>query len=142
MHDTQYPFFLYGTLRPNELRWDMIEQVVERVQGGEVEGKLYNTGEYPFYSPGGGIVKGEWAWIEEKYYAVAIILMDRVERYDPLNQEGSLFIRELITDISGTVTGYIYKGNDFMLQLGCPQIASGDWKQRKLGNTRKMGAWK
>lgn len=119
--------FVYGTLRPGEVRWPHLRPfVVDEGWPDQVAGLLYDTGQgYPAarFAPGhAGLVIGQSFRLLEHSLAEALALLDRIE-----GAVVGLYHRVVVTTARGTVAwAYEYGGS---LQL--EPIPSGDWLARR-----------
>ena len=96
MRETVY-LFVYGTLR-REYGSPFYEEHAEELEWmgtGEISGKLYDIGEYPGASPQldvqDSIILGDVFKLREPKKFLE--LLDQYENYDPLNAEGSEYVR-------------------------------------------------
>lgn len=116
--------FVYGTLRPGEVRWHHLEPfVVGDGQGATVAGELYDTGlDYP-----AAVFRGD-APIHGRVYELAADRM--APALDHLDEvEGAvrgLYRRVTVTTSLGEAWAYEC-GDEALLRT---RITSGDWQQR------------
>jgi gamma-glutamylcyclotransferase (GGCT)/AIG2-like uncharacterized protein YtfP len=75
------PVFVYGTLMPGRLRWDLVKEHVTAAEPARVAGALYDTGRgYPAACfDDDGEVPGWVLTIEPSAHARLLALLDRVE---------------------------------------------------------------
>ena len=117
--------FVYGTLRPGEVRWRHLEPfVVGEGREASVAGELYDTGlDYP-----AAIFDGEQQIFGRVYTLNEARLPDALAHLDEV--EGAvrgLYARvEVTTDLGEAAWAY-QCGDTALLQT---RIASGDWQQR------------
>jgi len=89
---------------------------------------LYDLGAYP------AARLGESSGIEVEVYAVeseTLKALDRLEEYDPLHEEGSLYRRTVIASAFGNVWIYLYNGT----LAGRRPIKQGSWTPRARGSS-------
>ena len=117
--------FVYGTLRPGDVRWAMLEPWVDDDGVDDaVPGSLYDTGlGYPAatFSPGGVPVRGRTYRLRATDLASALALLDEEED----TVEG-LYRRVVVTTASG-VRAYAY---EYGTGLELTPIDGGDWLAR------------
>lgn len=116
--------FVYGTLRPGEVRWQFLAPFV--VDGGAddaVPGTLYDTGHgYPAARfDGNGVITGRLYELRRDRLDEALALLDDVEA-----AVLHLFERIEVTTLTGTTAwAYEYAGDDELVE-----ILSGNWLGR------------
>jgi gamma-glutamylcyclotransferase (GGCT)/AIG2-like uncharacterized protein YtfP len=117
--------FVYGTLRPGELRWPHLEPfVVDEGVDTTVPGTLHDTGnDYPAARfSGDGVIHGRVYELRPDRIDDALALLDEVE-----GAVVDLFHRVTVTTASGRrAWAYEYGGDDDF-----PTIASGNWLARE-----------
>jgi gamma-glutamylcyclotransferase (GGCT)/AIG2-like uncharacterized protein YtfP len=134
---TLLPFFVYGTLRPDERNYYLVEVAVREVQPAEMAGlELWDMGPYPMATEGVGRVRGELLTLDEAEYARALERLDLLEGVNPAapTRPGGLYWREQRTVIlpgcGGTPpVAWVYLVEPTKARAGT-RIASGDWKRR------------
>ena len=90
----------------------------------EIDGRLFDLGDYPGLLLGLGIVHAE---LYEIANAAVLQRLDAYEQYDPDDPEGSLYIRKLIRLAQPDRDAWLYEYNRDM--SGKPSIPSGDWRR-------------
>lgn len=125
--------FVYGTLRPGEVRWPFLEPFV--VDGGHddaVRGTLFDTGlGYPaaLFAQDGQIVNGRTYGLVEATLEQALAELDRVE-----GAVRGLYQRVVVTTAAG-VRAWAYQfGSDPGIVL--QPIPGGDWLTRAWPGSR------
>jgi gamma-glutamylcyclotransferase (GGCT)/AIG2-like uncharacterized protein YtfP len=113
--------FVYGTLRPGEVRWQFLEPFVDgEGHDDSVTGVLYDTGHgYPaarFDRP--GLIHGRCYGLRDATVDHALTLLDEVEA-----AVEHLFRRVRVTTASG-VRAWAYEYCD---THELPPVTSGDW---------------
>jgi gamma-glutamylcyclotransferase (GGCT)/AIG2-like uncharacterized protein YtfP len=87
-----------------------------------IEGKLIDLGEYPGLIPGAGKVQAELFEVVDRE---VFRIMDRHERYDPTDVQGSLYLRRAVRLLEPPVDAWVYVYNR---EVGdAPEVAGGDW---------------
>ncbi|MFK8025909.1 MAG: gamma-glutamylcyclotransferase [Ilumatobacter sp.] len=120
--------FVYGTLRPGDVRWTFLEPfVIDEGWPDSVPGRLFDTGlDYPAAlfgdraEPGGVIVGRTYALIESSI-SRCLEVLDREE-----DTVGGRYRRVTMTTGTG-VRAWVYEYGD---GLDLVPITSGDWFER------------
>ena len=116
--------FVYGTLRKQESR----EQIMNKISLGSknitVNAKMYNIGAFPAIVLEEGTVYGEIHKIRDESSSFHII--DCVEGFTEYN-ESSLYYRILINSSQGICWTYVWNDTTDSYKI----IQSGDWSKRK-----------
>lgn len=120
--------FVYGTLRPGDVRWHFLEPfVVDEGWDDSITGRLFDTGlDYPAAvideraEPGGTIVGRTYALLEES--------IDRCVRILDAEEDtvGGRY-RRIVTTTRRGAAAYVYEYGD---GLDLVPIPSGDWFTR------------
>lgn len=99
--------FVYGTLRPGEPRWPLIEDAIVGTEPAEVRGALWATGRgYPAAVFGAeGTIPGDVLWIEPERRSEVIDWLDRIEG------EGTLYRRVVVETSVGPAVAYEWMGS-------------------------------
>ena len=120
--------FVYGTLRPGEVRWRFLEPfVVDDGWPDTIVGRLFDTGlDYPAAivdsrAEPGGVIHGHTYAILDGALDRCLAVLDREE-----DTVGGRYRRIVVTTGTGT-TAYAYEYGD---GLTLRPIASGDWCRR------------
>lgn len=116
---------VYGSLRKGfglpDLPSGLDEQLVD---AGPciIRGDLFDLGDYPGMKHGQGIITGELFQIQ---HPDAFALLDKYERFDPSDPEGSLFVRRCIRLVQPNIDAWVYLYNEEVSESS--RVASGDW---------------
>ena len=140
-------FFVYGTLRPGEVRFSLIEPylLAPPVAATLYGAHLYTTGPWPFVvnlPETTAEIVGELVGIKEEHLARILRLLDSMEGYRERDPNNSLFLRTVqpvyvpagypVED--GYVQAYVYTGGFSLtreaMDGGYTRITSGNWKDR------------
>jgi gamma-glutamylcyclotransferase (GGCT)/AIG2-like uncharacterized protein YtfP len=116
--------FVYGTLRPGQLRWPFLEPfVTDEGHDESVAGTLYDTGHgYPAARfEGSGTIRGRIFALRHERLSEALAVLDEVE-----GAVLDLFDRVAVTTVSGR-EAWAYQLNGASPFV---EIASGDWSSR------------
>lgn len=130
--------FVYGTLRNG-----MLNQVVPEVSSfihadakGFVNGKLFDTGEYPAAKPNKmnqTRVYGDVLKVDDNHMQIVLNVLDEYEEIDESHPQKSLFIRKLV-DVNiakgKKIKAWIYWYNKDI--KGFKELKSGIYRKRKI----------
>ena len=134
-------FFVYGTLRPGEIRWHVIGPAVVGEPKCAVlqNSAIFNMGSFPALVMNmEGSVIGELVQISPNLIERITALLDQIEGYYPNNPNNSLYIRSIktVTTEDGPVEAWVYEAGEEIKNLALDYVGiascieSGDWKQR------------
>jgi gamma-glutamylcyclotransferase (GGCT)/AIG2-like uncharacterized protein YtfP len=117
-NDSIYAFFVYGTLKRNQLRSGLWPRKPRHVHPATVVGDLYDLGPYPAACDGNSRILGEvWEFHPEDMQETCSVL-DRIEGYDPIgttNEYVRVAVQATILDESGsssTMAAWMYHAAD------------------------------
>jgi gamma-glutamylcyclotransferase (GGCT)/AIG2-like uncharacterized protein YtfP len=127
MTNNQYPFFVYGTLRPGERNYFLVERAVVEIQPAEMAGlELWDMGR----------LRGDLLTLDPAHYEKALADMDLLEQVNPATptDPGGLYWRARRTIIlpgcGGTPpVAWVYLADPARARQGT-RIRGGDWKRR------------
>jgi len=142
MSSDELPFFVYGTLRPNESNYYYTQGKTVSEQPAHVYGfAMYNLGTYPMIVPVNDsiLLHGDLLTIASTHYQNVIRAIDRLEGYTPQKPDNNLYLRHAIdvtiTESGNTQKAWIYVGSRHSIRASHPLIEDGDWvRYRKLNN--------
>ncbi|MEM7115730.1 MAG: gamma-glutamylcyclotransferase family protein [Chloroflexota bacterium] len=130
-HAKQHPFFVYGTLlpeQPNAYLW--AGAVVQEVRAALPNGRLYDCGFFPMcIEEGGAPVQGVLIEIVSEQYESVLAHFDRLEGVDPKRPLAGAYrrvVRGVLTDNGRLENAWVYVGQKQFV-AGLPIIKSGDW---------------
>jgi gamma-glutamylcyclotransferase (GGCT)/AIG2-like uncharacterized protein YtfP len=115
---------LYGSLRKDAGIGDEpdLSERLKPAGTAIIEGKLVDLGDYPGLIPGPGKVQAELFEVVDRE---AFQIMDRHERYDPTDVQGSLYLRRAVRLLQPNVDAWTYVYNR---EAGdAPEVPGGDW---------------
>ncbi len=118
--------FVYGTLRPGDVRWPLLERYVDDEGDDDAApGQVFDTGlDYPAAVFGeGGRIRGRTYRLNAALLAEALAVLDEEE-----DTVAGLYRRVRITTESGTEAWAYAYGDGLELTL----IPSGDWLDRPV----------
>ena len=116
--------FVYGTLRPGDVRWSLLERyVADEGVDDTTAGRVYDTGlDYPAAVFGdGGLISGRTYRLKSELLAEALAVLDEEE-----DTVAGLYRRVRIRTTSGIEAWAYAYGDGLELTL----IPSGDWFDR------------
>jgi len=133
-NEEKLPFFVYGTLRPGQSNFHLLEGRTQRIRSAYVDGfALYTLGSYPSMLKSNAPrarVYGEVVTPQSYRYDTVMQSLDRLEEYDPTDPDASWYYRT-VHDVhlngSKTVRVWMYLGREEHLKIWNKRIQSGDW---------------
>ncbi len=128
----QLPFFVYGTLLPNQPNFGLWGSfVIESKTAFLDNSQIFDMGYYPMLVAGlEGRVTGKLITIDRLVYDKILARIDSLEEYDPDQVDQSTYRRVCrgVRLTSGEkVDAWVYEG-DIQSVNGSRQIISGDWQ--------------
>lgn len=118
--------FVYGTLRPGDVRWQLLERYVDDEGVDDTTpGQVFDTGQdYPAAVFGGdGLIRGRTYRLNAELLAEALAVLDVEEE-----TVAGLYRRVRVTTATGTVAWAYAYGDGLELS----PIPSGDWFDRPI----------
>lgn len=118
--------FVYGTLRPGDVRWRLLERYVDDEGVDDTTpGQVFDTGQdYPAAVFGGdGLIRGRTYRLTAELLAEALAVLDVEEE-----TAAGLYRRVRVTTAAGTVAWAYAYGDGLELS----PIPSGDWFDRPI----------
>jgi len=139
------PFFVYGTLLPDQPNYDLIvKESIEQRRAYFPDGRLYDLGPFPMLLEGsGGLVKGILYSINEADYPIILHRLDALEGFNPRNPSAGDFrrVERLVNLVSGSsIMAWVYIGKPASIR-GARLILSGDWIAYSSENKDKLVEW-
>ncbi|MCA9919096.1 MAG: gamma-glutamylcyclotransferase [Anaerolineales bacterium] len=143
----QLPFFVYGTLlpdQPNFMLWG--QAIVAREPANFAGGQLYDMGYYPMLVRSAGAttaVSGQLISVNKHDYDAVVQRLDALEGYNPAEPENSEYHRQCVpvTAANGrTQNAWIYLGQAKFV-TDKPLIPDGDWAAYAAQNQTNLQDW-
>ena len=111
------PFFVYGTLIPDQPNYYLWKDSIINTKNGLIKDyQLFDMGHYPMIvESDGNTVQGMLIYIKNEDYAKITEIIDNLEGYNPENNESSAYNREMrkIELENGEIEkAWIYIGNE------------------------------
>lgn len=135
---TQYPFFVYGTLRRDQENYMLLRGRTVFEQTAFIKNmELYSLKTYPVMVVGEGVVYGELMTLHPRFYQDMIIEFDQLEGYNPHQPTLGLFQRQLLAvhlSEETTIKAWVYIGNKELLMSFRYRVAipEGDWSEYRI----------
>lgn len=131
-NEQQLPFFVYGTLLPDQPNFTLWGQEIAQMTPAKFHGgKLYDMGYYPMLVTveDGNIIQGMVITVKAEQYDAVQQRLDALEGYDPNEPDLSGYQRravEVILANGRSQTAWVYLGQPELV-TGRPSVSSGDW---------------
>ena len=144
MAEQQLPFFVYGTLLPNQPNYFLFEDSIEAEQPAKLpNSQLYSRQFAPMLLEDvAGFVRGMVMSLSAETYPHILAKLDTLEGYDPQHPEQSLYQRVKRTvqlEDGTTVLAWVYIGLPEQVE-GLTLIGS-DWLVFSAENEERIAAW-
>ncbi|MFQ5400424.1 MAG: gamma-glutamylcyclotransferase family protein [Anaerolineae bacterium] len=129
--ERQLPFFVYGTLLPEQPNYYIWGDVIASEQPATLTGgALYDMGFYPMLvEEGDGQVRGLMVAVRPQDYAAVVTRLDYLEGFDPKRPEASDYRRVermVRLDDGRMAAAWVYVGSRRYVQ-GRQVVPDGDW---------------
>ena len=139
------PFFVYGTLLPNQPNAHLWGQfVVWQAQARFVNGRLYDMGHYPMLvATKGGMVKGMVVQVTDDAYEMIVKRLDALEGFKPTQPEQGAYRRiEQVVHLENgrSLPAWVYVGSPHYV-VGYEAIEHGDWLAHMQTNVSQIEQW-
>ena len=147
MHQSeQLPFFVYGTLlpdQPNFYLWD--DSIIEMQPAKFWGGQLYDMGFYPMLvvEEAETAVHGQLITVRAEAYEAVLQRLDVLEGYDPAQPDSSEYIRQQVsvTLADGrSADAWLYLGQPELV-ADKPEIPGGNWAVYAAENQQTLQEW-
>ncbi len=142
---TDVPFFVYGTLlpdQPNAPLWD--GQVVSQAAAVLENGRLYDMGHFPMMiAEAGSTVQGMVLTIQPDAYQDVLAKLDELEGYTPDDPQSCAYQRvciEVRLKNGRKVQAWVYQGQPQFV-VGRPPIPHGDWATYAASKSQEIDGW-
>ena len=141
----QYPFFVYGTLLPDQPNFYLWGSAITSMETAQFNGgQLYDMGFYPMVVAAKvTAVQGMVIWVAAARYTIIQQRLDNLEGYDPANADGSAYRRQRVqvTLANGRLQqAWIYMGQP-QFAGDKPVISSGNWASYAAQKRTQSEAW-
>lgn len=146
----RYPFFVYGTLRPQESNYHLLQGRTQTEQPAQVSGyEMYNMGTYPMLLPATDTtetvaIQGALIYPKPGFYQQVLRALDRLEGYNPQIPDKSWYTRhtiEVTLNNGNSIVAWVYLGNRSYLKTYHHRIKHGDWvryrRAHQIGEFRR-----
>ncbi len=141
----QLPFFVYGTLLPNQPNaylWRGCETAVENAIFRN--GRLHDLGYYPMLvKADSGTIKGQLIHTTAETYTIIQSRFDALEGFDPTYPTSSAYQRkplEIHYPNGKTITAWAYLGHTKYV-AHAPLVEDGDWATYILKQQKQNSQW-
>lgn len=134
---TQYPFLVYGTLRPGNgnyafhLAGKVVHTETVTVEGLEM--RATPTQGFPFVVPGEGSIVADLVYVNPDDYDQVLTSLDRLEGYVP-DSRHNLYDRVLVQFTADGIDrlAYVYIASESTVRriTHIPVMEHGDWNKR------------
>jgi gamma-glutamylcyclotransferase (GGCT)/AIG2-like uncharacterized protein YtfP len=140
------PFFVYGTLLPEQPNYDLWSQhIVHQEPAIYPNGRLFDLGAYPVLLEGkGGPIAGQLVTIGQQDYGQVLLTLDALEGYDPQEPEAGDYRRyeRMVRLTDGRQQlAWVYLGRETAV-AGAALIPSGDWMAHMTAKEREIIVWR
>lgn len=138
------PFFVYGTLLPEQPNHTLIVHAIESLTAAILHGAvLYDIGGVPMLSDSAeNSVRGALITIDKTKYESVIRQLDALEQFNPAQPGRSLYLREtrsVIRPDGSAIAAWVYIGRPAYLAGLAP--IGGDWLQYSAESRRSIEIW-
>jgi gamma-glutamylcyclotransferase (GGCT)/AIG2-like uncharacterized protein YtfP len=138
------PFFVYGTLLPQQTNFSLWEDAIERITPATLaNATLYSMGHFPMMvEKAGETVWGAVVEIQTERYRAILAAIDRLEGFVPVDPAGSLYQRKAVyvrTQDANELLAWTYFGDQFRTR-DRPAIG-GDWVTFSADNRPAIDNW-
>lgn len=140
------PFFVYGTLLPDQPNFHLWESAVTAMEPATfLGGRLHDMGFYPMLITAAAAekVQGMVITVDPAHYTAVLQRLDELEGYNPEQPDSSAYQRkpvEVQLANGRTQIAWIYLGQPQFVR-GTPLVAGGDWAAYAAQNQPAMQAW-
>ena len=143
---THQPFFVYGTLLPQQPNAHLWAPYAAATRPALLQGaRLHDLGHYPMLveTDDSAAVHGVLLTIEPAHFDDVVRLLDRLERYNPARPDAGLYRRRrrpVLPAGGDSLNAWVYVGRLEVVQ-GHPLVPNGDWAAYTQGRRREMARW-
>lgn len=146
MQEGQRPFFVYGTLLPDQPNFVLWGKAITAMEPATFHGgQLYDMGFYPMLVPTGAetAVTGQLITVTPNQYDAVLQRLDALEGYDPAQPDSAEYQRQAVQVVVAngrTQTAWIYLGKTELVTHK-PVIPNGDWATYAAQNQPDLQDW-
>ena len=142
---TDIPFFVYGTLLPEQPNFRLWGDCISRMEYGRIKDcQLFDMGAYPMLVESKEkYVHGMLVFVIPEYTDETITIIDELEGYDPEKHGESAYNREMrkVELESGkTVTAWVYLGHKKYIDQEKP-VLDGKWAKHVAKRGKEQQDW-
>ena len=142
---SQLPFFVYGTLLPDQPNFHLWEADIEAIKPATfLGGRLHDMGYYPMLVTAvGEAVQGMVVTVTASQYDAVLQRLDALEGYDPNQPDNSAYRRrkvEVVVANGRSQQAWVYLGQAQLVQ-GKPVVSDGDWEKYSAENQSSLQKW-
>jgi gamma-glutamylcyclotransferase (GGCT)/AIG2-like uncharacterized protein YtfP len=142
---TDIPFFVYGTLLPEQPNFRLWGDSISRMEYGRIKDcQLFDMGAYPMLVESKEkYVHGMLVFVIPEYRDEMITIIDELEGYNPEKHGESAYNREMqkVELESGkTVTAWVYLGHQKYIDQEKP-ILGGKWAKHVARKGKEQQDW-
>ena len=147
MEESQHlPFFVYGTLLPDQPNFPLWESDIIAMEPATLVGsRMYDMGYYPMLVTAvpSEVVQGMCITIHEAPYNAVLQRIDDLEGYDPTKPDEVGYQRqavEIVLANGRTQPAWVYLGQPELVTDKSP-VAGGDWAAYAAHNQHHLQDW-
>lgn len=143
---TNHPFFVYGTLLPNQPNHYLLKNEIEHLEPAHLpQCTLYDMGHYPMLIEGGDSpVFGMLVTIAPSAMECVLSRLDALEGFNPQNPTDCAYQRQLrqvvLQNGRFSKPAWVYLGQMSYINRQ-PVIKSGDWVDYMKKNENSISTW-
>ena len=139
------PFFVYGTLLPDQPNFRLWEDSISRMEYGRIKDcQLFDMGAYPMLVESKEkYVHGMLVFVIPEYVDEMITRIDELEGYDPEKHGVSAYnreMREVELESGKTVTAWVYLGHNKYIDQEKP-VPGGKWAKHVARKKEEHQDW-
>ena len=142
----QLPFFVYGTLLPEQPNFSLWGTAIKEMEPATFYGgQLYNMGYYPMMITAvlSELVQGMCITVKASQYEVITQRLDELEGYDPANPGDSDYHRQQVDVVLAdgrTQPSWVYIGQAKYV-VGKLAISNGNWAEYAANHSFELQEW-
>ena len=139
------PFFVYGTLLPDQPNFRLWKDSISRMEYGRIKDcQLFDMGAYPMLVESEEkYVHGMLVFVMSKHKDKMIIRIDELEGYNPEKHGESAYnreMREVELENEKTVTAWVYLGHKKYIDKG-KAVPGGKWAKHVARKKKEHQDW-